>query len=144
MSHASENHDESESLATSQVQLAAQGIYTYSTLSQLALEQPQWCVEQVIATGSTNVLVGDSGLGKTPLMVQLGVAVASGKPFLGRPTKQSRVLFCDYESSAHLFHRMLMSISEHVGLSEPPPNFFAWSPNWKAETGDLFRTFQTV
>ena len=39
--------------------------------------------EGLIRNQSVNLLVGDSGLGKTPLGIQLGVCVAAGLSFLG-------------------------------------------------------------
>jgi AAA domain len=54
-------------------------------------------VEGLIAQGSFNLLIGDSSLGKSPLLYQLALCVATGKPFLGFPVKRGDVLIVDYE-----------------------------------------------
>ena len=55
-------------------------------------------VSGLLRARSVNLFVGDSGLGKTPFGIQLGLCVAAGLPFLGRPTKRGRVVFFDAES----------------------------------------------
>ena len=105
------------------------GVYEYAALKQLAGSLPPELVEGLIAERSVNILVGDSGLGKTPLAVTLGVAVASGVPFLGRKVRQGRVLYCDSETPLAEFPRMLESISQTMGLPAPPPDFWAYPLN---------------
>lgn len=77
-----------------------------------------------------NLIVGDSGIGKTPLLIQMGIAVASGLPFFGRPTVPGRVLYVDCESSVDSFGGILRSISAWSGLPAPPRDFLVYSPNW--------------
>ena len=55
-------------------------------------------VEGLIPPRSVNILVGDSGIGKSPLAYQLGLAVASGTPFLDMPVQQGKVLLVDFET----------------------------------------------
>src|SRR6516165_2798549 len=42
-------------------------------------------------------LIGDSGLGKSPLLMQAAACVATGTPFLGLPVRQGKVLVNDHE-----------------------------------------------
>ena len=111
------------------------GIYTSQSLAQAArtqAEQP-YLVEGLLRIPSVNLLVGDSGLGKTPLGIQLGICVAAGLPFLGlQVPKCGRVLYCDAESDLSSFQEILTAISRFLGLSEPPANFHVWSPNWES------------
>jgi len=51
-----------------------------------------------VPSRSVNILVGDSGLGKSPLVYQLGISVATGVPFLGRETRKGRVVIADNEN----------------------------------------------
>jgi RecA-family ATPase len=56
-------------------------------------------------------VVGDSGLGKTPLGIQLGVCVAAGLPFMGLQVSQrGPVLYCDAESDPSGFLEILEAI----------------------------------
>jgi hypothetical protein len=108
------------------------GIYTPHTLN-LAVErearQP-YLVDGLLRTRSLNLLIGDSGLGKTPLAIQLGLCVAAGVPMLGKAVQQGTVLYCDAESSQHGFNETLATISRYLGCNEPPESFGVWSPNW--------------
>jgi hypothetical protein len=59
---------------------------------------PQWPIDGYISAGSLGSLVGDPGGGKTYLIVDACVAVASGQDWLGRKTIPSPVLVIDEES----------------------------------------------
>src|ERR1035438_3247149 len=48
-------------------------------------------VAGLIPSHSVSVLVGDSGLGKSPLAFQLAMSVVFGTPFVGIPTRPGRV-----------------------------------------------------
>lgn len=119
-------------------ELTRLGILTPEALSKHAEDEPEWLVKDLIQTRSMNLLVGDSGIGKTPLLVQLGVCVAAGIPFLGRPTRQGIVLYADFESSAAGFAGIVKSVSSFEELKEPPPHFLTWSPEWKKPTTDNY------
>jgi len=71
-------------------------------------------VEGFFPQPSINVLGGESGLGKSPLAIQLAVCVAAGLPFLGMPVKQGIVLYCDYENYG-AFWPMVDEISAALG-----------------------------
>jgi len=81
------------------------------------------------ATG-VHCLIGDSHLGKTPLVIQLAICIASGKPFLGMPVQRTKVLLADFENSEAELRRMVVDISAHVGVSLSPDWFgvFAGEP----------------
>jgi hypothetical protein len=88
-------------------------------------------IEGWIKAASVNIVVGDSGLGKTPLVLQLGLAAAAGVPVLGRRTQQGRVLYFDGESGRADFLQQLERITGHLGLpGGVPSDFLMWSPNW--------------
>jgi RecA-family ATPase len=75
---------ETENTLDWQRQLRKLGVYTPSTLAKAVKDQTTqtYLVDGLIRPKSINLLVGDSGLGKTPLGIQLGASVASGLPFL--------------------------------------------------------------
>lgn len=108
------------------------GLYTYEELKQLEHERPPFVVEGLIRERSVNLLVGDSGLGKTPLALQLAVAVASGTAFLGRPVQSGKVLYADAESGVFELCRVLEGVSGLAGLDVPPSNVLLSSPNLNA------------
>jgi hypothetical protein len=106
------------------------GVFSPTMLSAHAKEDREYLVEGLLFKESVNLAVGDSGLGKTALLVSLGIAVASGRPWLGRATEPGRVLFADGESPISEFHRMIESVSLHLGLQVPPDDFTVFNPNW--------------
>jgi hypothetical protein len=62
--------------------------------SQLAsLPKVETLIPDVLSTPAAVVLVGGYGLGKTVLTHSWGCSVATGKPWLGKPVTQCRVLF---------------------------------------------------
>src|SRR5712691_895723 len=86
-----------------QGQKQAEGIYTVEGLRNLAGVRRPFLVEDVVLMGSTNIVIGDSGLGKTALVMQAGLCVSSGRPFLGHPVVEGPVLYCDGESNKDEF-----------------------------------------
>lgn len=86
-------------------------------------------VHGLIGAGTVNLLIGDSGLGKTALGVQLGMCVAGGVPFLGRPVEQGPVLYVDAESAQDGFRAILRAQTNFLGLAKQTP-FYTYSQMW--------------
>ncbi len=112
------------------------GVYSPAMLERLAKERRTYLIEDLFLKPSINIIIGDSGLGKTPLLIQMGICIASGRPFLGRGVLQSgTVLYADFESPAGEFQTMLTDISRFLGLTEVPSAFRVWSPYWSEGSG---------
>jgi hypothetical protein len=109
------------------------GIYTPDMLRRAIEREAKrpYLVEGLLRRGSVNLLVGNSGIGKTPLAIQIGLCVAAGIPLFGRAAQKGPVLYCDAESGRAEFWEMLAAISRFLGLHEPPADFHVWSPNWE-------------
>ena len=58
----------------------------------------EWYAPYLIPKGKHISLFGVSKLGKSMLVLEAVSAIASGKPFLGRPTQKARVLYLDFEN----------------------------------------------
>jgi hypothetical protein len=99
--------------------------------ARIATPSPE-IVEGLIPENSVNILVGDSGLGKTPFVVQLAVCIALGADFLGQKTVQKKVMMVDYENAEALAD-VVGQICEHLKL----PSDFVMDPKW-------FRIVQNV
>lgn len=78
-------------------------------------------VEGLFPAQSVNIIVGDSGLGKTPLVMQLAACVALGKDFIDIRVRQGKVLIVDYENFADLCPT-IDSISSLLGGPENIPD----------------------
>lgn len=95
----------------------------------------KYVIEGLIPERSLGLMVGDSGLGKSPLAYQMGVSVAAGIPFLGLPTQKTGVLYLDFENGLQDVNGLVARLSAYLGLTAPPRELGLWninysSPNW--------------
>lgn len=85
----------------------------------------KFLVEDLLPSGCIAFTGGDSGIGKSPLLMMLALCVASGKPFLGMPIGQSGpVLYFDLENSLADSQLMRNALCKFLGLDEPPRHFY--------------------
>ena len=111
-------------------QLRDLGAFNAELLAELVASPREYLVDGLIVHESVNLAVGDSGLGKTPLFVQLGLAVAAGVPFCHMPTQAGPVLYFDCESPPEGFHKIVDTITGHMGIRGRTANFICYSPQW--------------
>jgi hypothetical protein len=106
-------------------------IRTYDELQQRCSElgAADYLVEGIIPARSIGLVVGDSGLGKSPLLYQLGICVAAGVPFLGRPVRQGPTLYLDYENGLGDSLEIVRRVTTHLRLESPPEAFYIWNFN---------------
>jgi hypothetical protein len=83
-------------------------------------------VDSLIAAASVNILVGDSGIGKSPMAYQLGLSIAAGKPFLGLPVAQGKVVVADYENNLASVEWLVRQQCRHLGMAHAPSGFLFW------------------
>ncbi len=74
----------------------------------------------ILDKGEIAILASDPNVGKTPLVAQTALSVASGTEFLRFETKEARVLIIDLESGAERCHKMIRRQSEHLGVDASP------------------------
>lgn len=86
-------------------------------------------VAGLIAPRSVSVLIGDSGIGKSPLAYQLGLCVASGAPFLGMPTQEGVVIYADYENPIEDSRELRDRQVGFLQLPKAPDKFLLWTPD---------------
>lgn len=106
-------------------------IYSPSELKERTLELGgrTYVIEDLLPDRSIALAVGDSGLGKSPLLYQAALCVASGIPFLGHRVRQGRVLYLDYENGLGDVDDMVTQLSLHLGLSGKPEDLLLWNLN---------------
>jgi len=115
----------------SENELHNRGIFTFDTLEASLGDEVHYVIDGLITEKSVNLLAGDSGIGKTPLCLSMALAIAGGVPWLGaKVPKPQRVLYCDAESSRHGFHKVVKTLTKHMGMKKVPENLHVWSPNW--------------
>lgn len=88
-------------------QLADNTVWSHSRLMASDFAAPAFVVADLVAADGLTMLGGRKKLGKSRLCLQLAIAVASGAPFLGRPTLQGPVLYlCLEDGLARIKHRL--------------------------------------
>jgi hypothetical protein len=109
----------------------ALGIRTPEELSQRVIEigSVDSIIDSIIPGKSLGILVGDSGLGKSPLLYQAAVCVAEGVPFLGFSVTRGAVVYFDFENGLAQVQEILKQVTKHLGLTRPPDNFYTWNRN---------------
>ncbi len=97
----------------------------YEILSSADALQPQppieWIVDGLISAGSVNLFYGDGGSKKTWALLDMGVCVARGEPWLNFKTQAGPVLFVDEESGKRRIMRRLSEVlrGHNAGSNTP-------------------------
>lgn len=76
----------------------------------------EWLVEGLIPAGCVTLISGDGGLGKGTLMLQLGLAAATGGDWLGRGVKAGPSIVIQAEDEDDEIGRRLRSIAGAQGI----------------------------
>jgi RecA-family ATPase len=78
-----------------------------------AVPDREWAVAGLIPQRNVTTLSADGGLGKTVLTLQLQVAAARSRPWLGAEVQPARSLGCYCEDDESELHRRMVDIAEH-------------------------------
>jgi len=119
------------------------GIYSPGGLKKRCREITSvgYVIKDLFPERTIGIVVGDSGIGKSPLLYQASICVAAGIPFLGHPVQQGCVLYADFENGLGDVDDMLTHMSKFLGLTEVPENNLRlWnqndsSPKWSQQGG---------
>ena len=79
------------------------------------IPERRWLVDNMIPMHNVTMLSGDGGVGKSIVTLQLMVACALGRQWLGRQTKPCKVFGLFAEDDEHELHRRLADICRHHG-----------------------------
>jgi Bifunctional DNA primase/polymerase, N-terminal/AAA domain/Primase C terminal 1 (PriCT-1) len=91
-------------------------IPVYSVEELLALPDPEWLIESHLEAGSTAVLYGPPGAGKTFVALDMALSVAAGLPWLGQyPVKQGRAVYVVGENVHGIAMRVRAWQTAHPG-----------------------------
>lgn len=106
-----------------------------------------WLIKRVIPQAEVGVLYGPPGAGKSFLITDLAVAVASGTDWRGRKAAQGTVAYIVAEGAGG-FRLRLQALSEHSGvdLAALPLEILDDAPNLleKKDTTDLVASLRTL
>lgn len=90
---------------------------------------PPYTIRGLLTAGSVTMLTGNSDAGKSPLALDMAVAVARGRAWNGMRTRQGVVLHISTEGKATLEARMLAQRMEHGITPDDPLAFVSVSLN---------------
>ena len=82
---------------------------------------PDFIIDDIVQRGYIYSLTGRTGDGKTALMLSMGIAVATGKPFGGKKTEEGRVVYLAGENPDDIRARFIMMCE---GMEELPDIYF--------------------
>ena len=100
------------------------GITSYDALLNKRIAEPSQLLQGVLYKGDMMSLNASSKAGKTKLLIQLGLCVSAGVPWLGIPTQQGKVLYVNFELSEYVMSARLKTIKDHVLPNVPMDNFY--------------------
>jgi hypothetical protein len=115
--------------------LAKHGLRTPEMMSRRVEELgvQGYLIDDIIPLEGISLLVGDSHLGKSPLLYQAAVCVAAGLPeFVGRairPGGPRKVVWIDCENSLAQSLETVQVISKHLGLAASPETLIMLNMN---------------
>lgn len=85
------------------------------------MEPIEWIVENLIASGTVNLLVGEPGVKKTWSMLDLALSISCGDVWIGHKTKRSCVLYIDEESNEQFLRSRTKKVLKGHGIDYPTP-----------------------
>jgi hypothetical protein len=100
---------------------------------------PPIMIEDLMGEQEKHLTSGGSKSCKTWLMLDEAISVAAGVPFLGLETRQTRVLFCNFEIPPAFFQQRVRAICEAKGVKESQvrENLDLWNLRGHSRTIDL-------
>ena len=111
-------------------EIASPALVPFYWADQLPVRSIKWLVNDFFAERSLNLIIGASQAGKSYLALDLAVAIATGRPFLGKAVSQGGILYIATEGQITI-RRRLMAARQGLALNEkliaiiqePPSNF---------------------
>ena len=91
------------------------------------LEVRPFLIENILQRGDTCLITSRPKLGKSFMLANIGVSLASGTPFLGRQTSLSNVLMIDLELRRDVAMERLIHVANAKGFEKVPDNLHLWS-----------------
>lgn len=96
--------------------LAELPVISAASFDGVAPPERRWIVKDMIPGNTVTMIAGDGGGGKTTLMLQLGVAIAGERPWLGHNPDPGPVLFVTAEDDEEEIHRRVYAIAKELAV----------------------------
>jgi hypothetical protein len=92
----------------------------------MQLPPVSWLIKGLFIAQGTNFIYGASGAGKSFIALEMCMAIAEGRPWHGRKTKQRPVVYIALEGQAGI--RQRLNAWAKVNKRKPPGNFYVYAP----------------
>ena len=111
--------------------------------NELPCIKAEWLVHDLFPNKSLNLIVGASQAGKSYLAIDLAVAMATGRPFLGKPVLQGGVLYIATEGQITI-RRRLRAACQGLPQEGMPVIVMLEAPSDFMKTEDVDRIIATA
>ena len=96
--------------------LTLPGLSSFMELEKEPPETPEEVIQGVLRKGRKMLLSGPSKAAKSCLLMELGIAIAEGRPWLGFPCRKGKVLYVNLEIDKSTFYRRLIDMYDTLGI----------------------------
>lgn len=119
-------------------ELPAREVYSLAQLLALQDSGDRWLIDKVIPTSGRVIIFGPGGLGKTTLVMDLALSVATGSPFLGEVpvAKTGPVLMLSTEGDKFSNRDRFQGLVNAHEVSPDAPLYYMQEPLVLEEPGD--------
>jgi RecA-family ATPase len=102
------------------VSAGIEGAFSAASLAGRAIPPREWAVDKLVPWRAVTLFSAHGGDGKSTLALQLGIAAATGRDWLGFPVKPCRVGIVSCEDDRGEIHRRLAAIcrADEIDLAE--------------------------
>ena len=101
-------------IPTKPINASTFNILSIPSIWSLGDETITYVVDDLVPEGGITLITGDSGVGKSTLVLQIAGAVATGIPFAGYGVRQRKVLYVDRENPLNVVRERL----NRLGIEE--------------------------
>jgi RecA-family ATPase len=102
------------------------GITVVASLADQPVPERQWLVADWIPSSQVTLLSGDGGIGKSLLAMQLQIAAAAARPWLGLPVMPCRSIGFYAEDDGGELHRRLVALADLMQVDIAALDRMAW------------------
>jgi hypothetical protein len=111
----------------------------YRTLFERTIMERNEIVESLLYEGQLAALVGDYGLGKSPLCQDLAIHIAAGRNWCGREVRRRPIVYVDLENPNDVLKNNLVRLCNRLGIPYPPAEEFdAYLMHDSIEAGNTY------
>lgn len=111
----------------------------------ITIQPPKYYIKDILPEEGIMLLFGAPKLGKSWLAKQAAFSIATGKDFLGLPTKQAKVLIVQFEIAIRAYQWRLKTLLQGAYKDLEPSHLYTASPGqMNLDDDEVFEPFANV